>query len=165
MNTATITIPDLREVEHFLFREAELLDMKRWEDWADLFTADGTYWVPTAEDQADPYTRASIMFDDRQMMANRIRRLRHPEIHAQTPPSRTVHMVSNVTVSPRPDADGCIAVGCCFLMLEYRVESQLTYGGRFRYQLAGTGGDLKIRSKTVQLVNCDAAHHLMAIWF
>lgn len=165
MIATTATIPDIRAVEQFLYHEAELLDLKQWEAWADLFTADGTYWIPTAENQADPYTRASIMFDDRQMMANRIRRLRHPEIHAQTPPSRTTHLVTNVTVAPRPDPDGCIAVGSCFLMLEYRAESQFTYGGRFRYQLAGTGGDLKIRSKTVHLVNCDAAHHLMAIWF
>ena len=105
------------------------------------------------------------MFDDRQMMANRIRRLRHPEIHAQTPASRTTHLVTNVMVEPRPDPDGCIAVRCGFLMLEYRAESQFTYGGRFRYQLVATAEGLRIRSKTVHLVNCDAAHHLMAIWF
>ena len=37
------------DVEQFLYRQAELLDAKRWQDWIDLFTPDGVYWMP-----ADP---------------------------------------------------------------------------------------------------------------
>ena len=37
------------EVEQFLYRQAELLDRKRWQDYIDLFTDDGVYWMP-----ADP---------------------------------------------------------------------------------------------------------------
>ncbi len=158
-------LPARDVVEQFLYREARMLDEKRWEDWMELFTEDGTYWVPTADNQADPYTRASIIFDDRTMMQMRVRRLRHPEVHAQTPASRTTHIVTNVTVDASPEGDGEIEVSACFLMLEYRVEEQTVYGGRYQYRLTRDGDALAIRSKTVHLVNCDAAHQLMAIYF
>lgn len=162
--TRTADLPDRETVEQFLFAEARMLDEKRWEDWMDLFTDDGSYWIPTADDQTDPDTRASIMYDDRTMMQMRVRRLRHPEVHAQTPPSRTAHLVTNVMVAPSPDGDGDIEVSACFLMLEFRVEEQTVYGGRYLYRLAETDDGLAIRNKTVRMVNCDAAHHLMAIY-
>ncbi|MDF1720559.1 MAG: aromatic-ring-hydroxylating dioxygenase subunit beta [Minwuia sp.] len=157
-------LPGRDLVEQFLYHEALILDEKRWEDWMALFTDDGTYWIPTADDQTDPDTRASIMYDDRTMMQMRVRRLRHPEVHAQTPASRTTHLVTNIIVAPSPDGDGDIDVSACFTMLEYRIEEQTIYGGRYRYRLAVDGDDLAIRNKTVHLVNCDAAHQLMAIY-
>ncbi|HKW36669.1 MAG TPA: nuclear transport factor 2 family protein, partial [Burkholderiales bacterium] len=33
-------------VEQFLYRQAEILDDKRWEDYIDLFADDGIYWMP-----------------------------------------------------------------------------------------------------------------------
>src|ERR1700716_368996 len=33
-------------VEQFLYRQAELLDEKRWQDYIDLFAEDGMYWMP-----------------------------------------------------------------------------------------------------------------------
>ena len=40
----------LRDVEPLLYRQAECLDGKRWQDFIDLFTEDGTYWMPAAPD-------------------------------------------------------------------------------------------------------------------
>ena len=36
------------EVERFLYREARLLDERRFEEWMNLFAEDGYYWVPAA---------------------------------------------------------------------------------------------------------------------
>ncbi len=33
-------------VSQFLYHEARLLDERRWEEWAGLFTEDGIYWAP-----------------------------------------------------------------------------------------------------------------------
>ena len=38
----------LREVEQLLYRQAECLDGKRWQEFIELFTEDGTYWMPAA---------------------------------------------------------------------------------------------------------------------
>ena len=39
-----------RDIQHaaeqFLYRQSELLDSKKWQDWIDLFTDDGIYWMP-----------------------------------------------------------------------------------------------------------------------
>ena len=41
----------LREVEQLLYRQAECLDGKRWQDFIELFTEDGTYWMPAEPGQ------------------------------------------------------------------------------------------------------------------
>src|SRR5438105_13723694 len=35
----------IREVEQFLYREARLLDERRFHEWLDLFTDDVRYWM------------------------------------------------------------------------------------------------------------------------
>src|SRR5205085_356998 len=44
----------LREVEQFLYREARLLDERRFNEWLDLFTDDVRYWMGA---RANPYPR------------------------------------------------------------------------------------------------------------
>src|SRR5262245_40325436 len=34
------------DVEQFLYKQAELLDTRQWQEWIDLFTDDGIYWMP-----------------------------------------------------------------------------------------------------------------------
>ena len=34
------------EIEQFLYREAELLDERRYEEWLELFTEDAHYFMP-----------------------------------------------------------------------------------------------------------------------
>ena len=36
-----------QEIEDVLYREAELLDKRRYEEWLDLFTEDARYWRST----------------------------------------------------------------------------------------------------------------------
>jgi len=78
-----------RSIIKFITREVELLDTRRFEEWAELFTEDGFYWAPVSPDQTDPREHVSLFYDDRKAMRTRIARLRHPQIHVQTPPSRT----------------------------------------------------------------------------
>ena len=48
----SLEVPDLarlllkQEIEEFLYREAELLDERRYEEWLDLFTEDTHYFMP-----------------------------------------------------------------------------------------------------------------------
>ena len=51
----------MRSVEKFLFYEARLLDQGRLEEWGQLFTDDGIYWVPATVDQPDPIPHVSLM--------------------------------------------------------------------------------------------------------
>jgi len=162
--TAALPVPDLRTIEQFLFREARLLDERRFEEWRELFTEDGAYWMPTQHDQTSTDEVVSIFYDDRSVMASRIKRLRHPDAHIQVPVSHTAHLVGNIEVEPAPDADGNIVVHAVFLMTEFRRDEPRWLSGRYRYLLARSGAQLRIRLKKVDLINCDAALPAMAVY-
>lgn len=145
-----------KRLEDLVFREARLLDEKRYEDWMDLFTEDGYYWVPARPDQDNPYDEISIFFDDRRFMETRFRRLRHPRIHSQIPPSRTFHLVSNVRLEEECPADADFLVSSGMIMLEYRPnKEQQVFGGRCLHAIRTVGMEMKIAWKKVILLNCD----------
>jgi 3-phenylpropionate/cinnamic acid dioxygenase small subunit len=152
------------EVMCLLLHEADLLDERRFEEWLDLFTEDGYYWVPLRPEQQSYLKELSIFFDDRELMEARIRRLRHPSIHVQTPPSRTCHYVTNIVVADG-DRDQEYKTRSRLLMLEYREGEQRVFGGHCTHTLRREGGRLQIATKRVDLVNCDDVFGPMAIPF
>ena len=102
----------MRGVEAFLFREVRLLDERRFEEWRELFADDGIYWAPSRPEQTDRDHEVSLFNDDVPMIEARIRRLRHPRIHAEMPHTRTVHALSNIEHLPPNSANaGLTLVG------------------------------------------------------
>ena len=153
----------LAEVEQFLYCEARLLDERRLEEWRALFTEDGLYWAPTRPGQKTPEEAVSLFLDDPLTMGARIRRLGHPDVHVQTPPSHTTHLVSNIELAPT-DAAGEITVFAAFAMAEYRHTEPHWYAGRYEYRLRRIDGALRIALKKVMLVNASAAFTTISIY-
>ena len=153
---------DREAAEALLVNEARLLDERRFREWMALFTEDGVYWVPAAPDQQSPHDQASLFFDDRELMKTRIDRLEHPLIHVQTPPSRTVHLVTNVTIEAA-EAAGEIALASNVLMVEYRLDRQRVFAGRQRHRLRYADSAWRIAMKRVDLINCDSAFEAIAV--
>jgi 3-phenylpropionate/cinnamic acid dioxygenase small subunit len=133
----TLAAPDLarlllrQEVEDFLYREAELLDERRFEDWLDLFTDDTRYWMPMrrnvpADELAREFTREGVdvnWFDEgKDTLTRRVRQIRTGVHWAEQPPSRTCHLVSNVQVLQ--DAGDEVTVKSRFLLYRNRVETE-----------------------------------------
>src|SRR5260370_36642387 len=56
MEAAVMREEVIREVEQFLYREARLLDERRFHEWLALFTADVHYWMGA---RANRYPRTS----------------------------------------------------------------------------------------------------------
>ena len=154
---------DRETAESFLVQEARLLDERRFREWMALFTEDGIYWVPGAPEQKSPLDQASLFYDDRELMNTRIDRLEHPLIHVQTPPSRTVHLVSNVTVEPRGADAGDVSVVSNVMMVEYRLDRQRVFAGRQHHLLRYQDSSWRIAHKRVDLVNCDSAFEAIAV--
>jgi 3-phenylpropionate/cinnamic acid dioxygenase small subunit len=126
-----------REVEDFLYREAELLDARRFDEWLALFTEDARYWMPMrrnvpSEDRDREFTREGAdvnWFDEgKDTLARRVAQLGTGLHWAEEPPSRICHMVSNVQIlhaSPaREAAPSEVAVRCRFLVYRNRVETE-----------------------------------------
>lgn len=156
VKTSSSDALDLRKAEEFVLDEARLLDERRFEDWMGLFTEDGYYWVPARPGQEDFTNEISLFLDDREFMATRIRRLRHPSIHAETPPSRTFHLISNIRIEHNAPETAHYLVSSGMIMLEYRPKrGQRVFGGRCHHALRRDGNELKIFWKKVELINCD----------
>ncbi|MDR5776449.1 MULTISPECIES: aromatic-ring-hydroxylating dioxygenase subunit beta [unclassified Caballeronia] len=62
----------------FIYREARLLDERRFDEWHKLFTEDGVYWMPTGPSQTDSASHATLINEDRGMLKLRIDRLKQP---------------------------------------------------------------------------------------
>ena len=145
----------VRECELFLVHEARLLDEGRFDEWLALFTPQASYWVPIEPNQANPLETVSLIYDDRRLLETRVRRLASPRIYSQEPRSRTSRIVANVSIEDDPDAASTL-VRSKFIMIEFRRNEQRLFGGTYFHRLTTVAGDIRIASKRVDLVNCDA---------
>lgn len=94
------------EVEQFLYREAALLDDRRFDEWLALIADDIHYWMPirrtvTVENLRLEYAGPDGMAyfdDDRTDLRMRVEKLQSNSAWSENPPSRTRHLVSNVRI-------------------------------------------------------------------
>jgi 3-phenylpropionate/cinnamic acid dioxygenase small subunit len=145
----------LREVEQFLYAEAALLDHWQVEAWLALFTADCRYWVPTiseaeGEDE-DPADDLSLIYDDHDMLEDRVLRLHSAAVHSQNPRTRTRRLIGNVRVEPL--TDGELRVRSYFTLHAARLDREHVLGGEYEHLLRREDGRWRIRQKKVLLVN------------
>lgn len=150
----------------FLAHEAWLLDERAFEAWRDLFTDDGLYWVPARPDQTDWKAEVSLYLDDKKGIQARIDRLRHPRAHAQVPPSRTVHAISNVHLDPNgPEDPDLVGIRSVVTMTEWRLGRQRIYVGRVHHTLSHIDGEFRIKLKRIDLVDAEDVHGAMSVPF
>src|SRR5262249_42197791 len=105
------------QAQDFLNKEARLLDERRYEEWLELFTEDGHYWIPMDE-EADPEPEASILSDDAATRAQRVHQLLRGPHWSQVPSSHTVHSISNIEVDSAGGAEA--TVRCNLIVCELR---------------------------------------------
>ncbi len=145
-----MSLPARAEVEDLLYREARLLDTRALRDWEQLFTDDGRYLVPPvgidSPELADPANTLFIVADDKLRLSQRVLRLLKPSAHAEYPPSRLRHIVSNVEVLGA-DAAGRIRVTAAFVVYRIRQQEIGTYMGQYWYLLMRTERGLRIAEK------------------
>jgi len=134
-------------VEEFLFVEADLLDEWRLPEWLELFTDDATYSVPATDVPANASPDNSLFYvaDDRFRLSERVKRLMKRTAHAEFPHSRTRHVVSNVRIRSRADAE--MEVSSAFITFRTKDGVTDTYFGSNRYKLVQIEGHLRIRDK------------------
>lgn len=163
MNQPVVVSAELSngEAERFLYREARLLDELRLNEWLELFTADGLYWLPATHDDVDPRTSVALIYDDAERRAERVWRTLHTPVLDQNPRSRTVHTVSNVEVEQ--DADGTATIYCVQHITELRpggpgqvgLNDQNIFTARSTYRMRLVEGEWRITLKKVVLINAD----------
>jgi 3-phenylpropionate/cinnamic acid dioxygenase small subunit len=160
-----------REVEQFLYREARLLDDRRFREWLELFTDDVRYWMAGRSNRypkgskaiailaPDRYTEEDLAKEDelaildetKETLGRRIARLETGMAWAEDPPSRTRHLLSNVEVEPGETASE-IKVYANFLVYRSRAETeQDLYVGARQDVLRQVDGVWKIAHRKIIL--------------
>jgi 3-phenylpropionate/cinnamic acid dioxygenase small subunit len=140
--------------ETFLYREAQLADEHRFDEWLALWDDKGIlYWIPSNRDDVDPKKQISIVYEERPQLEERLVRLKSRGMHSQQPRSRMRRTVSNVVVE---SDDGAAAqVEANFVLVELRSGRQAVYAGRLIYRLRYGAEEMRMVSKKVLLVNND----------
>lgn len=142
-------------VMKFLEDEAQMLDESDFEQWESLWEPDGAYWVPQDLKQRDFESRVSLVYDDRAAIARRVERLAGRQAYALQPPSEASRLIGNVRVVS--SSEGVILARSRFMMIVYRRERFVPYGGRMEHHLRERGDGFGIVLKRVDLVGAGAS--------
>src|ERR1700757_4393323 len=159
----------IREAEQFLYREARLLDERRFHEWLTLFTDDVRYWMVT---RSNLYPRSSkaiailnpgrnvdeteqdglaILDESKLTLEGRIARLETGMAWAEDPPSRTRHLIANIEVAPGGTSSEFAAYSN-FIVYRNRSESEQDfYVGTRRDVLRRGDGAWKIAGRKITL--------------
>ena len=159
------------DVERFLYREARLLDERRFREWLDLFTEDCRYWMPVRttrlprnsksvvildrehyrEDEVARDGEMAYFDDDKATLLMRVERLETGMAWAEDPPSRTRHLVTNVEIVDELE-DGRLLVYSNFLTYRHRLETDVdVFVGRREDTLLRTDGSFLVVHRKIVL--------------
>lgn len=164
-NAKPLTIPaeTWHQVQQFIYQEARLLDERRWQDWLDLWTDEGMYWIPQEHGQASPFDHISLCWDNKMLRELRMRTLENQRNWAQQPITHTSRVLGNVMIDGT-DADGFLIVRSAFQLTEWRKDQARQMAGSYIHKLAATGDSWKIHLKQVNLVNCSDVHSAIQVY-
>jgi 3-phenylpropionate/cinnamic acid dioxygenase small subunit len=161
----------LREVEQFLYREARMLDERRFHEWLELFTDDVRYWMAGRSSRYPRSSKAitvvspdpsqgsglaveeelAILDETKGTLSGRVARLDTGMAWAEDPPSRTRHIITNIEVEPG-DTAAELKVYSNVIVYRTRAETEQDfYVGARRDILRSIDGAWKIAHRKVVL--------------
>ena len=153
-----------QEIADFLYREAELLDERRYREWLDLLADDIRYWMPMRRnvkfgEEEREFTRVGqdiAWFDEgKDTLTRRVRQIQTGIHWAEEPVSRISHLVSNVRLieaTPSLTEPHEVTARCRFLIYRNRVETETDIlVGKREDVLRRDGEDWRIARRTILL--------------
>lgn len=163
-NAANLSNPNpwalLDEVTQFIYREARLQDDHAYDEWENLWTNDGIYWIPANGEGTDPENEMSIIYDNRSRISLRIKQFHTGKRFSQAPRSRLRRIVSNIEILGQDEK--LLRVTSNAMVFESSMRGDTIWASRNEYHLRREGQDLRMVLKKVILVNNETALHSMA---
>jgi 3-phenylpropionate/cinnamic acid dioxygenase small subunit len=148
-----------REIEEFLYAEAELLDARCFTEWLALLTEDIRYWMPMRRnvkfgEQERENTREQQdmnWFDEgKATLTQRVQQLLTGVHWAEEPVSRVCHMVANVHIVQVTLPE--VTVSCRFLVYRNRLQDETDlFVGKREDVLRQVGGQWRIARRKILL--------------
>jgi 3-phenylpropionate/cinnamic acid dioxygenase small subunit len=161
------------DVQQFLFREARMLDERRFKEWVELFTDDVLYWAPiltnrTGRDaklEVQKFGESAHFEDGKTSLTNRVKRFDTGMAWAEVPPSRTRHLISNIEVE-RIDGSEELRVRSSFLVYRSHLENdEEIYAGARTDVLRRKNGAWAIARREIHLDQGTILGKNLAIFF
>ena len=149
---------DQLEVERLLFIEAQYLDDKAWEEWADLYQPDAVYWVPSWLDEydlvSDPDTQVSYIYHaSRAQLQERIGRIQSRKSITALPLPRTLHMITNIVLSELDELTVEARSSWTAHVFDPRTRRQHLHFGSYEHRLVRTAEGYRIARKKIVIMN------------
>src|SRR5262245_4236875 len=119
----------VQRLARFVYDEARLIDEKRYDEWYDLFTDDGIYWMPLTRGQPDGLNYTSLLHEDKLLLKVRIERLKSPRSFSQHPASHCQHVLQAPAVEPTEGTAGLWVIRTPFLYVESQFDTQIVLAG------------------------------------
>ena len=143
-------------VAEFLYREARLLDARKFSDWLELFCEDAVFWAPAVgmdgEYTTDPEVSLNFIYIvGRAGLEARVFRVESGGSLASNPLPHTRHLVTNVAV----DSDGPAEVAAFAntqIVAYCEARGQQIINGSYEYVLRKEDGGLRIAQKKILLL-------------
>ena len=143
-------------VAEFLYREARLLDARKFGEWLDLFCEDAVFWAPAVgmdgAHTTDPELSLNFIYIvGRAGLEARVFRVESGGSLASNPLPHTRHLVTNVMIdSDGPDEVRAFANTQVVAFCEPR--GQQILNGSYEYVLRKENGALRIARKKILLL-------------
>lgn len=124
-----------KEIEDFLYGEADLLDERRYEDWLNLFAEEIRYWMPMRKNLAfsdrdrDITQQDDVAWidDDKLTLTKRVQQIMTGVHWAEEPMSRVSRLISNIRMEEprsRLEEGETALVKCHFLVHRSRLQDE-----------------------------------------
>jgi len=169
--TIGLNDPVYSEIIDFLYKEADLIDERRFSNWLELMAEDLTYRMPIRVnrgrgEQPDYSNETEIFCDDLPSLRLRIDRLSTDYAWAEDPPSRTRHVVSNVRVNTTSNPD---EFDVRSYILVYRNRGNTPHGDLFSGKredlLRKVNGNWRLAKRTILLDQAVIGSRNLSIFF
>ena len=146
-----------RRIEVFLYREARLLELNRFDEWLALIAPDIRYWMPVREvlasvaDEAELQDAFALYDDDKRSLELRAIRLQTGIAHAEAPISVTQRLITNVVVEACARRDEYTVSSNFMIYQERRGRHGSTYYGRREDRIRIEGNGFLIAARRILL--------------
>jgi 3-phenylpropionate/cinnamic acid dioxygenase small subunit len=145
---------DRSEIEAFLYREARLLDERRYREWLSLWGEECVYAVPCGGEDADPKQQVSIIYDDKRRLTDRVERFLSGLAWASDPAPIVQRSVTNIEVDEDPAQRGNLVVRSVVVIGEMHQHIQNVWFGRVTHKLRASEKKVEqIVAKKIVLLN------------
>lgn len=153
MKDLVATDVNLQDVVAFLWKEADLLDMREYDEWLGLWAEGGHYVIPVEKEGDDFANYLNIAYDDAKMRKMRVERFQAGFSISSAPPADSVRTLSRFVITGT-EGD-IVSVRAAQHVVEDKFGRQRMFAANVTWNLKVTPEGFLIRDKVIRLLNSD----------